>query len=65
VLLGIRGTITFDSAGRIVVLVLGRETRRLFLLDPVTLGTEAFLDLPPSSSSGTAFGGAGYYSLIS
>ncbi|MBV8093695.1 MAG: hypothetical protein JO110_10750, partial [Acetobacteraceae bacterium] len=64
VLLGIGGTVTFDSAGRIVVLVLGRESRRLFLLDPVTLGTEAVFPLPPqSSSSGTSFGGGGYYCL--
>jgi hypothetical protein len=62
-LLGIGGTVTFDSAGRIVVLVLGNGPRRLFLLDPVTLGTEAILNLPPSSSSGTAFGGGGYYFL--
>ena len=63
VLLGIGGTVTFDSAGRIVVLVLGNGPRRLFLLDPVTLGTQWVLDLPPSSSSGTAFGGGGYYFL--
>ncbi len=62
-LLGIGGTVTFDSAGRIVVLVLGNGPRRLFLLDPVTLGTQWVLDLPPSSSSGTAFGGGGYYFL--
>jgi len=62
-LLGISGTVTFDRAGRIVVLVLGNGPRRLFLLDPVTLGTEAVLNLPPSSSSGTAFGGGGYYFL--
>src|SRR5271169_3882 len=62
-LLGIGGTVTFDRAGRIVVLVLGNGPRRLFLLDPVTLGTEAVLNLPPSSSSGTAFGGGGYYFL--
>ena len=63
VLLGIGGTVTFDSAGRIVVLALGNGPRRLFLLDPVTLGTQWVLDLPPSSSSGTAFGGGGYYFL--
>jgi hypothetical protein len=63
VLLGIGGTVTFDSAGRIVVLVLGNGPRRLFLLDPVTLATQWVLDLPPSSSSGTAFGGGGYYFL--
>ncbi len=62
-LLGIGGTVTFDRAGRIVVLVLGNGPRRLFLLDPVTLGTQWVLDLPPSSSSGTAFGGGGYYFL--
>ena len=62
-LLGIGGTVTFDSAGRIVILVLGNGPRRLFLLDPVTLGTQWVLDLPPSSSSGTAFGGGGYYFL--
>jgi hypothetical protein len=62
-LLGIGGTVTFDSAGRIVVLVLGNGPRRLFLLDPVTLGAQWVLDLPPSSSSGTAFGGGGYYFL--
>jgi hypothetical protein len=63
VLLGLGGTVTFDSAGRIVILVLGNGPRRLFLLDPVTLGTQWVLDLPPSSSSGTAFGGGGYYFL--
>ena len=64
VLAGLGGTVTFDRAGRIVILVFGiNGTRRLFLLDPVTLGTEAFLDLPSSSSSGTAFGGGGYYFL--
>src|ERR1700756_3284534 len=62
-LLGIGGTVTFDSAGRIVVLVLGNGPRRLFLLDPVTLGAQWVLDLPPSSSSETAFGGGGYYFL--
>src|SRR5690349_25128802 len=46
-LLGIGGTVTFDSAGRIVIFVFGvNGTRRLVLLDPVALGTEAFLDLP-------------------
>ena len=64
VLGGLGGTVTFDSAGRIVIFVFGiNGTRRLFLLDPVTLGTEAFLNLPPLSSSGTAFGGGGYYFL--
>jgi hypothetical protein len=71
VLLGIGGTVTFDSAGRIVILVLGRDSRRLFLLDPVTLGTEAVFSLPPPSPSAlglpraveTSFGGGGYYFL--
>jgi hypothetical protein len=69
VLLGIGGTVTFDSAGRIVILVLGNGPRRLFLLDPVTLGTQWVLDLPSTSSSTlpgsveTSFGGGGYYFL--
>jgi hypothetical protein len=69
VLAGIGGTVTFDSAGRIVILVLGNGPRRLFLLDPVTLGTKWVLNLPSTSSSGlpgaveTSFGGGGYYFL--
>ena len=64
VLGGLGGTVTFDSAGRIVIFVFGTNgTRRLVLLNPVTLGTQALLNLPPLSSSGSAFGGGGYYFL--
>jgi hypothetical protein len=69
VLAGIGGTVTFDSAGRIVILALGNGPRRLFLLDPVTLGTKWVLNLPSTSSSAlpgaveTSFGGGGYYFL--
>jgi hypothetical protein len=51
-------------------MALGNGSRRLFLLDPVTLGTEAAFPLPspPPSASlprsvETSFGGGGYYFL--
>jgi hypothetical protein len=70
VLLGLGGTVTFDSAGRIIIMALGNGSRRLLLLDPVTLGIEAAFQLPspPPAASlprsvETSFGGGGYYFL--
>src|SRR6202040_1659407 len=71
VLLGIGGTVTFDRAGRIIVMAIGKASRRLLLLDPVTLGLEAVpfsLPSPPPSADlprgiETSFGGGGYYFL--
>jgi hypothetical protein len=57
-------TVTFDSAGRLITVCAGSERVRLFLLDPVTLATEAIFDLPPRPASSTsAFGGGGYFFL--
>jgi len=62
------GSVTFDSAGRIVTVCVGLDRPVLALLDPHTLQTLAALPLPvrnPSSAGGafTDFSGGGYFYL--
>ena len=60
------GSITFDSAGRIVTVCVGLDRPVLALLDPHTLQALAALPLPPRNSSGNAFtdfSGGGYFYL--
>ena len=48
------GSLTFDSAGRIVGICVGVEGPRLVLFDAQTLETEAVMSLPPRSPSGSS-----------
>jgi hypothetical protein len=62
------GSITFDSAGRIVTVCVGLDRPVLALLDPRTLQTLAAMPLPvrnasPSSNPFTDFSGGGYFYL--
>ncbi|TMA39351.1 MAG: hypothetical protein E6J79_03625 [Deltaproteobacteria bacterium] len=61
------GSVTFDSAGRIVTICVGVEGPELVLIDAQTLETEAVMPLPPRSPSGTSvfsdFSGGGYFYL--
>jgi hypothetical protein len=62
------GSVTFDSAGRIVTVCVGLDRPVLALLDPHTLQTLAAMPLPlrnPASLSGafTDFSGGGYFYL--
>jgi hypothetical protein len=62
------GSITFDSAGRIVTVCVGLDRPVLALLDPHTLATLAAMPLPlrnPASAGGafTDFSGGGYFYL--
>ena len=60
------GSITFDSAGRIVTVCVGLDRPVLALLDPHSLQALAALPLPPRNSSGNAFtdfSGGGYFFL--
>jgi len=62
------GSVTFDSAGRIVTVCVGLDRPVLALLDPHSLRTLAALPLPvrnPSSVAGafTDFSGGGYFYL--
>jgi hypothetical protein len=62
------GSITFDSAGRIVTVCVGLDRPVLALLDPHSLTTLAAMQLPlrnPASASGvfTDFSGGGYFYL--
>ena len=62
------GSITFDSAGRIVTVCVGLDRPVLALLDPHTLQTLAALPLParnvsPGSNPFTDFSGGGYFYL--
>src|SRR5262249_6393003 len=60
------GSITFDSAGRIVTVCVGLDRPVLALLDPHTLAALAAMPLPPRRSRGNAFtdfSGGGYFSL--
>ncbi|HKH40407.1 MAG TPA: hypothetical protein VKA41_00975 [Solirubrobacterales bacterium] len=61
------GSITFDSAGRIVTVCVGLDRPVLALLDPHTLQTLAAMPLPPRNVGGgnpfTDFSGGGYFYL--
>jgi hypothetical protein len=61
------GSITFDSAGRIVTVCVGLDRPVLALLDPHTLQTLAAMQLPVRSAGGgnpfTDFSGGGYFYL--
>jgi hypothetical protein len=61
------GTVTFDSAGRLVTVCIGLVRPRLLLLNPVTLATEAVFPLPPRPFSlgniFSSFGAGGYFFL--
>jgi hypothetical protein len=62
------GSITFDSAGRIVTVCVGLDRPVLALLDPHSLATLAAMPLPlrnPASAGGafTDFSGGGYFYL--
>lgn len=62
------GSITFDSAGRIVTVCVGLDRPVLALLDPHTLQTLAALPLParnvsPGGNPFTDFSGGGYFFL--
>jgi hypothetical protein len=63
-LFGECATVTFDSAGRLITVCASQNSLRLFLLEPVTLATEAVFSLPPRPVSSTsAFGAGGYFFL--
>ena len=62
------GSVTFDSAGRIVTVCVGLDRPVLALLDPHSLATLAAMPLPlrnPASAGGafTDFSGGGYFYL--
>src|SRR3954469_10104093 len=64
------GSVTFDSADRIVTVCVGVEGPKLVLVDPRTLDTLAFMPLPPRQpgTGGSAgifndFAGGGYFYL--
>src|SRR4051794_32542535 len=62
------GSITFDSAGRIVTVCVGLERPVLVLMDPQTLQVLAAMPLPPRNVSPggnpfTDFSGGGYFYL--
>jgi hypothetical protein len=62
------GSVTFDSAGRIVTVCVGLDRPVLALLDPHTLQTLAAMPLPPRNVSPggnpfTDFSGGGYFYL--
>jgi len=61
------GSITFDSAGRIVTVCVGLDRPVLALLDPHTLQTLAAMPLAPRNTGGgnpfTDFSGGGYFYL--
>jgi len=64
------GSVTFDSAGRIVTVCVGVEGPKLVLIGPKTLNTLAFMPLPPRQpgTGGSAgifndFAGGGYFYL--
>src|SRR6266566_444339 len=61
------GSLTFDSAGRIVTICVGLEGPRLAMFDPATLDLLAVLPLPPRSAGGggvfSDFSGGGYFYL--
>jgi hypothetical protein len=61
------GSITFDSAGRIVTICVGLDRPVLALLDPHTLATLAAMPLPLRNLGGgnpfTDFSGGGYFYL--
>jgi len=61
------GSLTFDSAGRIVTICVGIEGPRLAMFDPATLDLLAVFPLPPRSAGGggvfSDFSGGGYFYL--
>jgi hypothetical protein len=62
------GSVTFDSAGRIVTICVGLDRPVLALLDPHTLTTLAAMPMPlrnvtPGSNPLTDFSGGGYFYL--
>src|SRR5207244_4374135 len=61
------GSLTFDSAGRIVTICVGIEGPRLAMFDPTTLDLLAVFSLPPRSAGGggvfSDFSGGGYFYL--
>src|SRR5436309_15842562 len=61
------GSLTFDSAGRIVTICVGLEGPRLAMFDPATLDLLAVFPLPPRSAGGggvfSDFSGGGYFYL--
>src|SRR5437773_4113675 len=61
------GSLTFDSAGRIVTVCVGFEGPRLAMFDPATLDLLAVFPLPPRSAGGggvfSDFSGGGYFYL--
>src|SRR5437867_5508241 len=61
------GSLTFDSAGRIVTICVGLEGPRLAMFDPATLDLLAVFPLPPRSGGGggvfSDFSGGGYFYL--
>jgi hypothetical protein len=64
---GVCGSITFDSAGRIVTVCVGLAGPTLYMLDPNTLDVLAQMSLPPRQSIPTNifqdFAGGGYFYL--
>jgi hypothetical protein len=61
-------SVTFDSKGRIVVVCVGLQGPKLFMMDPKTLDTLATFDLPQrqpglSTELFTDFSGGGYFYL--
>src|SRR5881628_1270223 len=61
------GSLTFDSAGRVVTVCVGLEGPRLAMFDPATLDLLAVFPLPPRSAGGggvfSDFSGGGYFYL--
>jgi hypothetical protein len=60
-------TVTFDSQGRIITIGIWVESneahRELLLLDPVTLKTLAYYELPSGGGGSSSFGSGGYFYL--
>jgi hypothetical protein len=57
------GSVTFDSAGRIVAVCIGTSTPTLYRLDPDTLDTIASFDLPERTRGSSGLGAGGYFYL--
>src|SRR5581483_1160065 len=62
-LAGLCVTMAFDRAGRIVSACLGRDSARLFLLDPDTLAPLAYLELPTRKVDHGEFPAGSYFYL--
>ena len=57
------GSVTFDSAGRVVAVCIGTNTPTLYMIDPDTLDTIATFDLPQRPLNSSGLGAGGYFYL--